>query len=209
MPVGFEADATPLASRSPRRAPPPRLGARRLRRFPRTNRGCRGHDAANGLVEQRGCGAATRRRVRTPKSRPSASSCRTMPPTTSWASGTACPCPPGNRRRRSPAADPKRHALFLSSESPALDDADERGERAGEGVFGVEHRFLVFLQILVISARQSLHRRQPAGEMADGRARPCRESARADLDSSSAASCCCRCSTRPRAGRIRALRRRK
>ena len=107
--------------------------------------------------------------------------------------GTARRVPPGSRRRRSRAASPMPLRGAGAIERQAVDHRPHDRQAAGERVFGVEHRLFVLLQILVVAARQPLHRRQQRHQMADGAARSCRARARADRGSSSAASCCCRC----------------
>ena len=53
----------------------------------------------------------------------------------------------------------------------AVDHAGQRFERGRKSVLGIEHRVLVFLQILVVSTRQPFQRGEPAGEMPDHSAR--------------------------------------
>ena len=61
----------------------------------------------------------------------------------------------------------------------------------------VEKRLLRFLQILVVRQRQAFHRDHQRGRISQNRARSCRAPTRASLDSSSAASRCCRWSKLP------------
>src|SRR3954471_7074065 len=61
----------------------------------------------------------------------------------------------------------RRGGRFVAIEREAVDDGADDGETAGQRVFRIEDRFFVFLQILVVAARQALHRRQKAHQMTD------------------------------------------
>ena len=77
-------------------------------------------------------------------------------------SGTACRGRRGSRRRRWRAAArtrPVRCAPTLSVSVSTTVAVDAR--LPGQRVLGVEHRLLVLLQVLVVPARQPLHRREP------------------------------------------------
>ena len=203
-----------------RRAPGVRPPTRAPRQVPRPRRPARSIAAcaAPRPIDARSPAARRRRTARCSRASPASvivsnvwprsSMVRTMPATTSCAWRNGMPRadqvigdvgrqhePAGGRPRRVPTCIDRLG-----------DHRRGRRQRSEQRVLRVEHRLLVFLQVLVVPARQPLHRRQPAGEPADRAAGSCRARARADRDSSSAASGCCRSRRDRRDRRIRTPR---
>ena len=81
------------------------------------------------------------------------------------------------------ASDSSRSVSKVS----VLDHAGERRQQHLEGVDRVEHRLLVLLEVAVVGERQSLERRQQAGEVTDETTRLAARAARRRRGSSSAA----------------------